>query len=202
MKSQQSRDASLLELEEKVGQLTRKVEDIAKQSFNSHHDLNLDIAKLSEFDTSYTCYPNMCVEIYFSMLLASISFAGINPYPNTPEVHMIAQDKEDFDDTCAACGEMNKCIAFDDMIYTADVGFTTPTPSNESECIDATIPIVFYADQVDSHVVKISRPLPVDVQPPLMEEKSLLNQETLNIIPPQPINLHFIPSPIPTRPYT
>jgi len=116
MKSQQSINASLSKFEEKVGQFTRQVEDIAKN----------------------------------------------------------------FDDTCATCVEMNKCILFDDMICTVDANITTPTLSNESECIDATIPIVFYVGPVDLHVVRIFEPLPTNVQPPLMEEKSLLNQEALD----------------------
>ena len=93
---------------------------------------------------------------------------------------MTAEDTEDFDDTCETCVEMNKCISSDDMICTADADITTPTLSNESECIDATIPIVFYVDPVDLQVVRISEPLPTNVQPPLMEEKSLLNQEALD----------------------
>ena len=48
------------------------------------------------------------------------------------------------------------------------------------EFTDATIPIFFYVDPVDLQVVKISEALPIDVQPPLMEEKSLLNQEALD----------------------
>ena len=42
------------------------------------------------------------------------------------------------------------------------------------------MPIVFYANPVDLQVVRISEPLPTNVQPPLMEEKSLLNQEALD----------------------
>ena len=87
---------------------------------------------------------------------------------------------KNFDDTCATCVEMNKCILSDDMICNADADITTPTLSNESECIDATIPIVFYVDPVDLQVVRTSEPLPTNVQPPLMEEKSLLNQEALD----------------------
>jgi len=63
---------------------------------------------------------------------------------------------KNFDDTCATCVEMNKCISSDDMICTVDADITTPTLSNESECIDATIPIVFYVDPVDLQVVRIS----------------------------------------------
>jgi len=50
---------------------------------------------------------------------------------------------KNFDDACATCVEMNKCISSDDMICTADADITTPTLSNELECIDVTIPIVF-----------------------------------------------------------
>jgi len=104
MKSQQNIDASLLELEEKVGQLARQDEDIVKQSLNSHHDHNLHIENLLEFHTGYTCDPDMYVEINFAMPLVSISFARIEPYRDTPEVHMTSQDKEDFDDKCAGKG--------------------------------------------------------------------------------------------------
>jgi len=104
VKSQQNIDVSLLELGEKVGQLARQAEDIAKQSLNSHHDHNLDIENLSEFHTGYTCDPDMCVEINSAMPLVSISFASIEPYRDTPDVHMTSQDKEDFDDTCAGEG--------------------------------------------------------------------------------------------------
>ena len=89
---------------------------------------------------------------------------------------------KNFDDTCATCVEMNKCISSDDIICTTYAYITTPTLSNESECIDATIPIVFYAVPVDLQVVRISEPLPTNIQPPLMEEKSLLNQETLDFM--------------------
>ena len=92
MKSQQSIDASLLKLEEKACQLARQFEDISKQSLNSHHDPNLDIENLSNFDTSYTCDPDICVEINSSMLLVSISFARFKSYPDTPKVHMTVED--------------------------------------------------------------------------------------------------------------
>ena len=71
---------------------------------NSHHYPNLDIAKLSKSDTGYTCDPDMCVEINFVMPLVSISFAYVDPYLDAPKVHMTAEDKEDFDDTCAGEG--------------------------------------------------------------------------------------------------
>jgi len=49
---------------------------------------------------------------------------------------------------------MNKCISSDDIICSANT--------------------------VDLQVVRISEPLPTNVQPPLMEENSLLNQEALD----------------------
>lgn len=93
--------------------MARQIEDISKQSLNSHHDPNLDIENLSNFDTGYTCDPDICVEINSAMPPVSISFAGIKSYPNTPEVHMTVEDTEDFDDTCAVCAVMNKCISSD-----------------------------------------------------------------------------------------
>jgi len=68
------------------------------------------------------------------------------------KVGQLATQVEDiaksFDDTYATCVEMKNAYRLD-MICTADVDITTPTLSNESECIDATIPIVFYVDLVD-----------------------------------------------------
>jgi len=62
------------------------------------------------------------------------------------KVGLLARQVEDiaknFDDTCATCVEINKCISFDDMICNADADITTPVSSNELECIDLTIPIV------------------------------------------------------------
>ena len=49
----------------------------------------------------------------------------------------------------------------------------------------------FYADPVDLQVVRISKPLPTNVQPPLMEEKSLLNQKELDSITHADKN-HFV----------
>jgi len=165
MKSQQSIDVTLSKLEEKAGQFARQFVDISKQSLNSHHDPNLDIENLSNFDTIYTCDPDICVEINFAMPLVSISFAGIKPYPDTPEVHMTAEDTKDFDDTCAVCFVMNKCISSDDIICSVDT--------------------------VDLQVVRNSEPLPTNVQPPLMEEKSLLNQEALDSMTPADKS-HFV----------
>ena len=103
-------------------------------------DPNLDIENFSNFDTGYTCDPDICVEINFAMPPVSISFAGIKPYPDNPEVHMTAEDTEDFDDTCATCSVMTKCISSDDIICSADT--------------------------VDLQVVRIYEPLPTNVQPP------------------------------------
>ena len=191
MKSQQSINVTLSKLEEKVGKLARQFEDISKQSLNSHHDSNLDIEKISNFDTGYTCDPDICVGTNSAMPPISISFAGIKPYPDTPEVHMTAEDTKDFNDTCAACAVMNKCISSDDIICSADTGIITPASCNELEFIDATMPIVFYADLDDLQVVRISEPLPTNVQPPLMEEKSLLNQEALDFMTHADKN-HFV----------
>jgi len=55
--------------------LTRQFEDISKKSLNLHHDPNLDIENFSNFDTSYTCDPDICVEINSAMPPDSCRFA-------------------------------------------------------------------------------------------------------------------------------
>jgi len=59
-----------------------------------------------------------------------------------------------------ACVEINKCISSEDVIFTKDVGITTPVSSNDPECIDASITTIFNADLVDLQVAKIFEPLP------------------------------------------
>ena len=67
------------------------------------------------------------------------------------------------------CAEIAKYISYDDTTCVVDVGITTPSSSNTSECTNPTITIVHKADLVDLQVIKISRPLPSTIQLPLKE---------------------------------
>jgi len=42
--------------------------------------------------------------LYTNINLISISFRGIDPYRDTPKMHMIAQDNEGFANTCTGVG--------------------------------------------------------------------------------------------------
>jgi len=172
----------------KVGQLARQAEDIAKQRLDSLHDPNSDLAKFSEFDTSYIYDFDICVEINSAMPPIFISLAGTNsllginllsgtnplPYEETTTIVEKMYCFESVDDTFTYISCTGKiCVDIDTCI-------TTPVSFNKPKCIDITIATIFYTDPIDLQVDEILGPLPSTTQLPLMGIKPLFNQKALD----------------------